>query len=180
MWRAECTGSCDALLTEDGWCEMIAKPTHGSKQQMEEGTLVDVHRAAHDELPHDDTKAVNITGLVQPMLPQDLGCDVKRGAHVRVAFVALTVLHAHRDAKVGDFCSTVLIDGLAAERLSYAGEGGCLVLHSSQRLGALHDLPSRPSQDLHPFKVSPSKTGQYSLTFEQTCWNGLVRGLCCG
>jgi hypothetical protein len=28
--------------------------------------------------------------------------------------------------------------------------------------------------------VSPSKTGQYSLTFEQTCWNGLVRGLCCG
>ena len=57
--------------------------------------------AAHDELPHDDAKGVDVARLVQAAAVVDLGRDVEGCAATHVARVALAVLDAPGEPKVG-------------------------------------------------------------------------------
>ena len=69
---------------------------------MHEYTPRDEHGAPHHELPHHHPKRVHVAGLVQPPPVSHLRRHVEGGSLVEVALVRLALLHAQRQAEVGD------------------------------------------------------------------------------
>lgn len=87
---------------------------------------VDIDRAAHHDLPHDDAVGVDVGHLVQAVVPLDLRRDVEWSALLDIALVAPVTLHARGHAKIND----LRLCGIRPQRHIYALECRHLILQA--------------------------------------------------